>query len=125
MRRFVGLLCLFLPGLLSAEPVSFSGEVTPVLMKNCGYCHMREERYGYLVVEPDTLWASLVGVPAASVPSVKRVEPGEPDQSYLWLKLTGRHLEVGGIGWSMPFFPLPPAELETVRLWIEQGALDN
>ena len=107
------------------ESVSFSGQVLPLLMRECSYCHMREERYGYLAIDPQNGWNNLVNVPAYGYPKMMRVQPGEPDQSYLWMKLTGEHMQLGAEGWRMPFFPLPEAELDLVRRWIAQGALDN
>jgi len=111
---------------LQAEPeVSFSTQVLPMLMRECGYCHMREERYGYLVIEPESAHANLVGVPASGYPAMQRVEPGAPERSYLWMKMTGKYLDLGAEGWRMPFFPLAEANMELIRLWIEQGARNN
>ncbi len=127
MRIILPLLLL----LLSAQStraesdISFSRQVLPVLMRDCGYCHMREERYGYLVIDPESAHANLVGVPAYGYPALQRVEPGSPERSYLWMKLTGKYLELGGEGWRMPFFPLGEADMHTIRRWIEQGARNN
>ncbi len=105
--------------------ISFSLQVLPLLVKECGYCHMREERYGYLVIDPDSAYANLVGIPAHGYPALQRVEPGSPERSYLWLKMTGQYLALGGEGWRMPFGPLRASDMELVRRWIEQGARDN
>ena len=107
------------------ESVSFSEQVMPLLMRECSYCHMREDSYGYLVFEPDNTLGNLVNVPAFAYPQMMRVQPGSPDQSYLWKKLTGEHLQLGAEGWLMPYFRWPDNNLELVRSWIEQGALDN
>jgi hypothetical protein len=123
--------CLLLLTLLSGggahaeREVSFSEEVLPLLMRECAYCHMREERYGYLVFEPETAYGNLVGVPARGYPAMQRVEPGAPDRSYLWMKMTGKYLDLGGEGWRMPLFPMAESKMDTVRLWIEQGAPNN
>jgi hypothetical protein len=105
--------------------VSFSKQVLPVLMKECGYCHMREERYGYLVIDPESAYTNLVGIPAHAYPKMKRVQPGAPERSYLWLKITGEYLALGGEGWRMPFGPVSPSDTDLIRLWIQQGAPNN
>lgn len=106
-------------------PVSYREQVLPILMRECSYCHLREERYGYLAIDAEVALDNLVNVPAFGFPEMVRVAPGSPQASYLWLKLTGEHLERGGKGWMMPYQPLPAADLELIRKWIEQGAVDD
>ena len=108
-----------------ASGVSFSRQVLPIMMKECSFCHMREERYGYLVIDPESAYGNLVGIPAHGYPAMQRVVPGAPERSYLWLKLRGEHLALGAEGWPMPFFPLAGPDMELIRQWIEQGAADN
>jgi hypothetical protein len=117
---------LLLPQLVHGEPeISFRQQVLPILMRECSYCHMREDNYGYLVIEGAQSWSNLVNVPASELPAMNRVEPGNPEQSYLWLKLSGKFIEAGGSGWAMPFNPMLAADKAIVHDWIEQGALDN
>ncbi len=118
-------LCLLTALTQACETVSFSKQVLPVLMRECAYCHMREDRHGYLVVEGTQSWANLVGVPAFQLPEMSRVQAGRPQQSYLWLKLTGQHIQAGGRGWRMPFHPLRNEDMNLIFQWIEQGAADN
>jgi hypothetical protein len=69
------------------------------------------------------LWAEMVGVPATCGP-LPLVEPGDPAGSYLMSKLT----DVGICsGTPMPKRGdlLSTAEIDIVRRWICQGALDN
>ena len=79
--------------------------------------------------------SELVDVPSQQGPSMKRVEPGEPEQSYLWHKLSGTHVEVGGSGSPMPqawslsegsgttdHYPLEAPDLSLIEAWIRQGA---
>jgi hypothetical protein len=53
-----------------------------------------------------------------------RVVAGNPDASYLVMKLEGTHLANGGSGGQMPFGapPLPPEQIAKVRQWIAEGA---
>jgi len=88
-------------------------------------CHLPGAAQGELDLYPDA-WSQMVGIPS-SQSSLSRVEPGSPDNSYVYLKLVGTHETVGGIGTQMPLPPMPldPAQIETIRLWIEQGAKQN
>jgi hypothetical protein len=55
-----------------------------------------------------------------------RIEPGSPERSYLYHKITGTQADVGGSGERMPKGgQLSDAEIQTIRTWIAQGALDN
>lgn len=108
------------------QTVSFSQDILPLFMDRCAICHQAEDRHGYLVVDTDNTLAGMVNVPSYSVPALMRVKPGEPEQSYLWLKLTGKHYEVGGNGWRMPYMSrLSEPQLQAVYDWIDQGAKDN
>ena len=107
------------------EKVSFRKHIAPIFRDECTYCHMREEHMGYLVLEQELAYENLVDVPAYGYPRLKRVQPGEPDRSYLWLKLTGQHLAVGGKGWPMPYYPMVDEKRLLVHDWIVQGAKNN
>jgi hypothetical protein len=49
-----------------------------------------------------------------------------PENSYLYHKITGTQASVGGSGERMPRGgQLSDAEIQTIRAWIAQGALDN
>jgi hypothetical protein len=63
----------------------------------------------------------LVGVPSGEQPSLQRVEPGDPNNSYLIQKLegtaaTGRRMPLNGS-------PLPQSDINVIRQWIAEGAL--
>jgi hypothetical protein len=63
----------------------------------------------------------LVGVPSGEQPSLQRVEPGNPNASYLIQKLegtaaTGRQMPLNGA-------PLLQADINVIRQWITDGAL--
>jgi hypothetical protein len=122
LRGVTGLLSLAAT-VVSADTVSFRADVLPLLTTRCVMCHVEGAEQGNLSLYPDA-WAQLVGVPSTESP-LKRVEPGAPDRSYLYLKVLGTHLDAGGSGLRMPFQqdPLSPAELELLRKWIEQGAV--
>lgn len=120
------LACLLFSKISLAEPVSFKGQVLPVLMDRCSVCHMREDSHGYLVIDEEYAYIALVNVPSFTLPKMKRVEPGDPQLSYFWLKITGEHLDAGGQGWAMPYMTkLNKKEKKLIYDWIAQGAKDN
>lgn len=105
--------------------VSFKRDLLPVLVQRCGYCHMKEDRHGYLIIDPQLAFRSLVNVPAFSFPQMKRVEPGKPEMSFLIHKMTGEHGRMGAPGRAMPSWPLSKEFVDSIRQWIAQGAKDN
>ena len=110
----------------SVPPVSFSRQVLPLLQQRCVSCHNSDDPMGGLSVSPDVAYQQLVRSPSAQSPQL-RVKPGQPDESYLIAKLTGRQFAAGGRGFSMPigFSPTTPRQLEIFRHWIKQGAPRN
>jgi len=69
-------------------------------------------------------YKALVGVPSLEVPTVLRVAPGNPANSYLIMKLQGG---VGIQGKQMPLGGpfLSPAQINMVAQWITAGAQMN
>lgn len=110
-------------------------------------CHGPVPAYELLELTADRcdLTRPLLDVPACEYDLMDRVEPGQPERSWLWLKLTAPHDEryqlqfepddawspsrdprcaEAGFGTRMPppGFPLSDAERETIRAWILAGA---
>lgn len=107
----------------TAIPAVAFDQVLAIIAAEC-FCHRSPMFPGQLDLRDDAAYASLVSVPSAQVPRVDRVVPGDPDGSYLYLKLLGDQASVGGGGTRMPQgAPMLPAEdLDTVRYWILGGA---
>jgi hypothetical protein len=110
----------------AAAEVSFGNDVVPLLTAHCVACHMTGQEAGEIALHPKAAYDALVGV-ASRETALKRVEPGDPEKSYLYLKLTDAHLPVGGSGEPMPMgnYPLPAEQIELVRQWIVEGAKRN
>jgi mono/diheme cytochrome c family protein len=109
---------------LDAPGSTYSAEIVPLLEANCATCHLTGEEAGGMSLVGDDAIGFLVGKPSEEVPGLMRVVPGEPDKSYLVMKLEGTHILHGGSGAQMPF-GAPPLSLEQiarVRQWIAQGA---
>jgi len=96
------------------------------LSSRCGPCHTTNTRAGLTDLNDyDEAYENLVGEGADQVPALNRVEPGEPDNSYLVHKVRGTHEDVGGDGDPMPpgnRTPLSDHEMELLETWIVNGA---
>ena len=106
-------------------PVSFRDDVLPILTQRCFMCHVQGAEQGGLSLYPES-WSQLVGVPSSEA-KMKRVEPGAPERSYLYLKLMGQQAAAGGSGVRMPIQqdPLSEKELDLFKRWISEGAAQN
>ena len=103
--------------------ISHAVDIQPIWNASCmSGCHPGND--SMLSLEPDFAWKTMVGIPSVEIPLMDRVEPGEPDQSYLVHKIEDTHLDVGGMGFAMPNFSdlLAEDEVQLIRDWIEQGA---
>lgn len=111
------------PDVPPGESVSYESHLEPLVVAHCLGCHEAEDPKAKLVLEEGTGYTQLVGRQSIQVPDMAIVAPGDPEASYLWLKLQHRASE----GKGMPRTPtgvkkLRPAELELYRRWIEDGA---
>jgi len=105
-------------GALTADFQSIQDNVfTPI----CTKCHQGASAPEGLQLDATHSYALLVGVASAEQPSVKRVEPGDPDSSYIIRKLEGAP---GITGQQMPFGGpyLPQSTINVIRQWITNGA---
>lgn len=106
-----------------AARVSFSANVQPIFTNRCVNqgCHPGGSAPFPLASGPS--YANLVNVQAtSSCTSDKRVLPGNAASSVLYRKISGTTC-----GNQMPLglSPLPQAEIDLIRDWINQGALNN
>ncbi len=146
-KRFSGLLLLLLssfgivscsPGSgegldISGRPLSEGGNVplaptlaavqANVFNPSCNICHAGANAPQGLKLDAANSFTHLIGVPSRQVSSLLRVEPGNPDQSYLIQKLEGTASE----GEQMPLGgpPVPQSTIDFVRQWISDGALPD
>jgi hypothetical protein len=87
----------------------------------CSLCHVGANAPHGLRLDAADSYHLLVGVPSDEVPSILRVKPGDPDNSYVIQKLEG-HAAVGA---RMPFGGpyLSSDTVAVIRQWITDGAL--
>lgn len=113
-------------------PATLSGDVQPILSSSCAFngCHggsILEPPGKPMSLDAGKTYSNTVNVPALELPSMHRIEPGNPDASYLVQKIQGTQGSVGGTGERMPLGlpPLSQAEIDVIREWIANGAKNN
>jgi hypothetical protein len=107
--------------------VDYATQIQPIWNARCT-CHLQgmsgTMEATTLTLNPEFSHDELVGTPAVAVPTMARIEPGDPDASYLWHKIHDTQLGVGGGGTEMPpGETLAPADVELIEHWIRGGAL--
>ena len=113
-----------IPEVPNEDQVLYSVHLEPLVIAHCLSCHESGEAKAKLVLDPGTGYQSLVGPRSTQEPELALVEPGDPERSYLWLKL--QHVTQEGKGMPRTLTgskKLRDSELELYRRWIEGGAL--
>jgi hypothetical protein len=105
-------------GPITADFQSIQDNVfTPI----CSKCHIGASAPEGLQLDAAHSYNLLVGVPSVEEPKFLRVDPGDPDDSYMVQKIEGA---AGIDGGQMPLgeTPLPQATIDAMRQWITNGA---
>jgi hypothetical protein len=89
---------------------------TPV----CTACHAGAAAPLGLRLDEGASYALLVNAPSVEVPALRRVQPGNPDASYLIQKLEGTAARGGRMPLNQP--ALPAETIAVIRQWITNGA---
>lgn len=108
---------------------TLSGSVQPIFTASCALsgCHAGASPQEGMNLSSGQAYDDIVNVPS-NQSSLDRVEPGQPDDSYLVHKIQGTQGgTVGGTGEQMPLEGccLSSAQIATIREWIAAGALEN
>ena len=109
-----------LAGCQRSPEISYVKDVAPILDKHCKACHVAGQA-GYVVsgFELESYETLMKGTQYGPV-----VLPGDPLTSVLVMLVEGR----ADPSLKMPHGdakPLEPAEIATIRQWVEQGAKNN
>ncbi len=90
----------------------------------CADCHGGGAPSTGLDVTFERAFQEMVDVPSVQRPDLDLIEPGDPDNSYLIIKLEGGDEMLGRL---MPRGrpARPPEEIEIIRTWIANGARRN
>ena len=101
------------------QKVTYANDVEPIIQKHCAVCHVSGQqgaRESGLVM--DSYESLMKGTPFGQV-----INPGSAMSSSLYILISGKdRLTV-----TMPHgnMPLSDEEIETIRVWIENGAVEN
>jgi hypothetical protein len=143
-RRNAGLACLWLaslaavalaasgcPGDGSALGGGGTGGIQPTLPSLqehvfgaiCINCHVPGGAGSFMELDTEEhSYQNLVDVPSLEFPSLDRVEPGDPEASYIVHKIEGRSDIAGDPMPPPPESRLTPDQIAAIREWIENGA---
>jgi hemolysin type calcium-binding protein len=100
--------------------VDFTSDIQPIFNGRCIGCHSGSSPPQGLKLDAANSFANLVNVASHEVPSLKRVKPGDPDNSYIVQKIEG----TAAVGSRMPLggSPLSADQIGLIRRWISEGA---
>jgi hypothetical protein len=103
--------------------LSFAADVYgPIIAPKCG-CHMPGAGGMVMGNDATSAYAVIVGVASEDVPGLSRIEPGDPTASYLFHKISGTQVDVGGLGSTMPLGDsLTADQVMVIEQWILDGA---
>jgi len=109
-------------------PISFTEIQTDIFTPNCATsgCHSGGSPPEGLLLDEGFSYAYIVNQPSNRYSGAVLILPTDPDNSYLIQKLEGGL--TGPIkGSQMPrnAAPLSPEQIQIIRDWITEGALDN
>ena len=105
---------------VAPPPVNYTTQIQPIFTGHCISCHSGSNPPEGLKLDAQNSFANLVNVSSHEVPSLKRVKPSDPDNSYLVQKIEG----TASVGVRMPrgLPPLSSAQISLIRQWISAGA---
>jgi len=111
---------------------AFAADIQPLFTARCAFsgCHAGANPAQGMDLSAGQAYANIVNVPAnetASTSGLMRVRPSFPDSSYLVHKIQGTQQSVGGSGGQMPLTNccLSQSDIDRIRQWITDGALNN
>lgn len=121
---------LLLAGCEHAEPLEpipqeplFSNIEQDIFALNCALsgCHAGSNPQQGMNLSPGQAYENIVNVASRERPDLLRIDPGNPEDSYLLKKIRGDSDIVGS---RMPLgrAPLSSEEIDLIRTWIEEGA---
>ena len=104
--------CAFAGSLSAQNParIDFGTDVLPIFRQNCAGCHGPAQQINGLRLDRKS---------SVFKAGTRRIVPGSIENSFLYHRLIGNDF-----GRQMPpTGALPPAQIDTIRRWIEQGAV--
>lgn len=83
-------------------------------------CHDALGQQSQLVLTSGRAYEQTVGRASVEMPSLMRVQPNDPANSYLYRKIIGANITGDRMPQTLP--PLSDAQIKLVRDWIRRGA---
>jgi hypothetical protein len=114
------------PGVGGGEPIdqsaTFTRVQTEIFTPTCATigCHDPLGQQSGQVLSAGRAYASIVNVPSVENPSLDRIEPLDPANSYIYRKITGAGITGDRMPQNKP--PLSDAQIKLIRDWIRRGA---
>lgn len=104
------------------DPTATFTRIKTEILPTCAAagCHGTIAPQQNLVLAPAVAYGNIVNVPSTESPSLDRIKPNEPDNSYLYAKITGAGITGGRMPLGGPY--LTDAQISLVRDWIRRGA---
>ena len=101
---------------------TFTRVQTEIFTPTCAAlgCHDRLGRQQDQQLQAGVAYAQIVNHPSGEMPSLMRVAPGDPANSYLYRKITGAGITGDRMPQGGPY--LTDAKIKLVRDWIRRGA---
>ncbi len=103
------------------DEVTFS-QVQAIFSSSCAVsgCHAGASPQQGMDLSAGVAYANIVNVASAENPALSRITPNDPDNSYLYRKITGVNILFA----RMPLgrAPLSQDQIDLMRDWIEAGA---
>jgi hypothetical protein len=117
------------PASCPSEGPSFAADIAPLLSTNCESCHSPTGTafsFTKLSLTKADAYALLVNVESVEMATLKkpmkRVLPGNPDSSFLYLKVSMKTPPGGGQRMPLNAAALAADKIELIRSWIAAGA---
>ena len=107
---------------VGSETYSHEDDIQDIWSSECSGCHTSSSSGGLNLSDGH---ADSVNVASVDIPGMSLIEPGNPDESYIWLKVNNTHTAAGGSGRQMPTSAsLSSSELNIIETWILEGAVE-
>jgi hypothetical protein len=105
------------------EPATFTRVQNQVFTASCAFsgCHGGSSPAQGLNLSAGQSYNMIVNVASAQQPTKDRIEPNDPESSYLYLKIVGDP-SISGSRMPRGGQPLSQEFMDLVRDWIERGA---
>jgi hypothetical protein len=110
------------PPLPPDPTATFTRVQNEVFTPNCTTiaCHDPLGQQSQLMLIPGQAYGNTVNVASVEMPSLMRIRPNDPGNSYLYRKITGAGITGDRMPLNQP--PLSEQQLSLVRDWIRRGA---